>query len=280
MMSTHNTLLKGQWTEFRKHYDIGPVIGSGSFSVVCTVIHRSTGLEYAAKFTSREEADKELDSLRSLKTPRAGNILSYHDDAFEDDTGQYKCLVSELMEGPNLQEALEERGSYSEEDARDILRHILEGLKDIHTSGMVHRDLKLENVLLPSEERHTRVKIADFGLSTSWSDSKPKLRKRCGTPIYVAPEVLPSDCEYDNKVDVWSAGVILYMLLSGCPPFWGESVPELLRSIMKHDLRFSDPVWELVSPAAKDLIRGMMTKDPSSRLSAEEALGHSWMLVE
>ena len=105
------------------------------------------------------------------------------------------------------------------------------------------------------------------------------LRQRCGTPAFVAPEILPQDSEYDNKVDVWSAGVILYILLSGFPPFWGDDLQHLLASIMTEDLKFTDPAWELVSQSGKDLIRGMMAKDPSSRPSVQEALAHPWMMM-
>ena len=271
-------LASGSWARFKQAYDVGPVIGTGSFSSVCKVVQRSTGVEYAGKFTGQHEADKEISVLRQLRRNcNSEHLLEYHDVA-EDESGRYICLVSDLMKGPDLQAALEERGSYTEEDARVILCQILEALKNMHESGVVHRDLKLENVLLPSAEHNTKIKIADFGMAASWSSSRPKMRKRCGTPAFVAPEVLPEDCEYDNKVDVWSAGVILYMLLSGCPPFWGRDIPHLLASIMDEALEFTDPAWELVTPAAKDLLRRMMTKEPSSRLSAEEALAHPWIL--
>ena len=271
-------LAKGSWKCFLDAYEIGPVIGTGSFSVVCKVLKRSTGVEYAGKFTVLHDAGKELSASRKLRHFHEGPLLLYH-DVVEDETGCYVCLVSDLMKGRDLQSALEDRGSYSEEDARAIMLQILESLKCMHESGLVHRDLKLENVLLPTADDHTRIKIADFGLSAFWTTGAPMLRQRCGTPAFVAPEILPKDCEYDNKIDMWSAGVILYFLLSGFPPFWGDDLQHLLSSIMSEDPKFTDPAWELVTPAGKDLIRGMLAKDPLFRPSVEEALAHPWMLV-
>ena len=274
-----NALADGSWKRFLEVYEIGSVIGTGSSSVVCKVVKRSTRVEYAGKFTCQHEARKELNTLQQLRSDGRSerNFLSYQ-DAIEDETGRYTCLVSDLMRGSNLLTALRDRGSYSEEDARDIFRQILEGLRDMHESGMVHRDLKLENVLLPSAECHTSIKIADFGFAAPWSACDPKLKDRCGTPLFVAPEILPNDCEYDNKVDVWSAGVILHMILGGHPPFWGKNLADLLNSISKEKLHFTDPVWELVSAEAKDLIRTMMTKEHAARPSAEQALRHPWIL--
>ena len=285
-------LTNGSWKRFLEVYEIGPAIGSGTCSVVHKITKRSTGIEYAGKFTTQKEAYKELDAMQMLReavdvrsrVDSSGNndlILNYHDAVNDDDSGHYMCLVSDLMRGPsNLLDALHDRGSYSEEDTRSIMRQILEALADIHESGMVHRDIKLDNVLLPSAECHTSIKIADFGFAAPWSESEPKLKQRCGTPLFISPEQadLSSECEYDNKVDVWAAGVILFMLLSGYPPFWGRNVPDLLHSISKENPRFGDPAWELVSPEAKDLVLHMLAKEPSSRFSAEEALRHPWML--
>ena len=278
--SRHDALGKGSWERFRDVYEIGPVIGTGSFSVVCKVMKRSTGVEYAGKFTVRShEAGQEINASEMLRQQcqSDGPVLLHH-DVIEDDTGCYMCLVSDLMKGRDLQTALEDRGSYSEEDARAIMCQILEALQHIHESGLVHRDVKLENVLLPTAEHHTSIKIADFGLSARWTRGAPKLQRCCGTPAFVAPEILRIDREYDNKVDVWSAGVILYNLLSGFPPFWGDNLPQVLDSIRLHEPEFTDPAWHLVTPAGKDLIRGMLSKDPSSRPSVEEVLAHPWML--
>ena len=288
-------LTDGSWKRFLEVYDIGSsVLGSGASSVVCKITKRSTGIEYAGKFTIQQEAHKELRALQALQrydglridsSSSSDSILTYH-DAFNDDSGHYTCIVSDLMKGPTLLAALHDRGSYSEEDARAIMRQILEALVNIHESGMVHRDIKLNNVLLPSAECHTSIKIADFGFAAPWSESEPKLKQRCGTPLFISPEQaglsrdLSSECEYDNKVDVWAAGVILFMLLSGYPPFWGRNIPDLLHSIAKKNPRFGDPAWELVSPEAKDLVLHMLAKEPSSRLSAKEALRHPWILED
>ena len=212
-------------------------------------------------------------------------------DAFVESSGGRYCdsqpttvvyMVSELMKGGDLQSALQERGSYAEDDARAVMKQLLRSLVFLHddAAGITHRDIKLENILLQSEFDPTKIKLTDFGLSAAGTSASPSMTQCCGTPAYVAPEVLERtpDRLYSNKVDLWSSGVVLFMLLSGYPPFlMGTKMSELLRSILEARPNFNDPVWELVSEEAKDLVQKLLTKDPRERLSAREALLHPWL---
>ena len=184
------------------------------------------------------------------------------------------------MYGSDLLAALANRGSFNEGDARLIMRQLLMALDRVHGAGVVHRDIKLDNILLPSADDLTEIKLCDFGLTGIVTPSEPRLSTRCGTPLYVAPEVLARDCRYDTKVDMWSAGVVLYMLLAGSPPFYSSTLQGILQRIESGEISLSGPAWGRVTPEAKDFVRALLTKDPERRLSAEEAMAHPWMMQE
>eukprot|EP00951_Prasinocladus_malaysianus_P033679 scaffold334715_cov32-Prasinocladus_malaysianus.AAC.1 len=194
-----------------------------------------------------------------------------------------------LLSGGPLSEALEDRGSLAEDDARGIISDVLRGVAYLHEHGYVHRDLKLSNVILEGDCITTRAKIVDFGMAKKFSAEIGK-HTMCGCPVTVAPEVLHSQGEneygkkvasYDTKADVWSCGVMLYMLLSGEPPFDSDQgIYALFRQIKKGSYNFNDnPAWHLVSDEAKGLIEKMMEIDPAERITAAEALKHPWMCL-
>ena len=187
-------------------------------------------------------------------------------------------MVCDLMKGGDLWSALQERGSYAEDDARAVMKQLLRSLVFLHDDvGITHRDVKLENILLPSELDPAKIKLSDFGLSAVGTSAFPSMKQRCGTPAYVAPEILERNPLYSNKVDLWSSGVVLFMLLSGYPPFWGSTMNKLLHSIRNARPEFNDPVWELISEEAQNLVQKLLTKNPEERLSAREALLHPWL---
>jgi len=193
---------------------------------------------------------------------------------FEENNKVY--LLTELLTGGELLDAVLEKGHYSEGDARLCFMKLLEGLAYLHTKKIAHRDLKLENLLLDRKDDISTVKIADFGLAKRAAEST--METICGTPQYVAPEVIlgiPGN-KYTFTVDLWSAGVILFILLGGYPPFYDEHEPRLFMKIRRGQYSFDDPVWAKVSDLAKDLIRKLLTTDPDKRLSADEALKHEW----
>jgi len=181
----------------------------------------------------------------------------------------------ELVEGSELFDRIVAKGYYTEKEAVNIIRQILDAVSYLHEVGIAHRDLKPENLLCSGENEDEIVKIADFGLSKMFS-AEQKLMTGCGTPGYVAPEVLLSET-YDSKVDLWSIGVITYILLSGYSPFYAENEAGLFEKIMTAEYDFDNECWDDISDSAKDFIKKLLTKEPENRLDVQEALEHDWM---
>jgi calcium-dependent protein kinase len=165
-----------------------------------------------------------------------------------------------------------------------VAQDLLDGLRYCHEQNVAHRDLKPENIILedtspPVDGRYTKIKLIDFGLSRVYEDDKI-MKSRVGTPYYIAPEVLGR--KYGRECDLWSAGVIIYILLCGYPPFRGSSDKEIYAEIKRCHLEFEDDpdeeIWSVVSADAKDLIRKLIVKDPSKRLTAADAMQHKWIV--
>ena len=206
-------------------------------------------------------------------------------------------IVSSLCQGGDLAQALGMRGCLGEEDAKKAMAGIFNGLSHLHSQGVAHRDIKLENILL-TDSKHdlSKVKIIDLGFAKHLASpgaaphaEASSLNTVCGTPMYIAPELVrpmvqrravPNKAFYGTQADMWSCGIILYCLLSGYPPFDPsscESMLDLFKNIEKAEFDFSDPVWETVSGEARSMIKCLLERDPSKRLTAEEALRHPWM---
>ena len=187
-------------------------------------------------------------------------------------------MVMELMTGGELFDRIVEKEKYSEEEARRVMQKLAEALVYCHSQGIVHRDLKPENLLYESEDEDANIKIADFGLAKLVSEAD-MMATACGTPGYVAPEIL-SGTPYDEKCDMWSLGVILYILLCGFPPFYDENNAELFAQIKAGNFDYPSPYWDDVSEGAKSLIDGLLVVDPAARLSAAEVLQHPWVVTK
>jgi len=262
---------------FSDRYQGLKVLGKGSFGEVILCKDKTTAMECAVKVISKRSLKKsssssallrEVQLLKELDHP---NIMKLYE--FFEDSG-YFYLVGELYTGGELFDEIISRKRFSEVDAARLLRQVLSGITYMHKNKIVHRDLKPENLLLESKNKEAQIKIIDFGLSTHFEGSK-KMKDKIGTAYYIAPEVLHGT--YDEKCDVWSVGVILYILLSGCPPFYGSNEYEILKRVETGKYSFNLPQWRKVSESAKDLIRRMLTYVPSMRISAREALEHEWM---
>jgi len=257
-------------------YDLGKIIGRGAFSVVKEGIRKASGKKYAIKCISKKLIDKkelsllerEIDIMKKLQHPNIIQLMEVID------TPDTLFLVLEYVSGGELFDSIVNKGSYSEIDAAKIVRQILEAIRYVHSNGIAHRDLKPENLLLSGEGKEEFVKIADFGLSKDFGQEQ--LQTSCGTPDYVAPEVLMGE-PYDMSVDLWSIGVICYVLLCGFPPFYGETQKELFENIMSGTFDFPDPEWSDVSDAAKHFIQKILVVNPNERYTAEEALDDPWM---
>jgi calcium/calmodulin-dependent protein kinase I len=235
-------------SDIYKKYDIQKEIGKGAFSVVHLAVNKETKEKCAVKIIDKKEANSEQDEKRLrtevdiLKKVKHPNIIALK-DLYE--TPEKLHLVMELVTGGELFDKIVEKGQYTEKEASAIVSKILSAVDYLHENGIAHRDLKPENLLLRSQN-DTDIMISDFGLSKIIGEDK-MMATACGTPYYVAPEVLQAS-GYDKEVDLWSLGVISYLLLCGFPPFYGESLPEVFfEQIMKADYDFPDPYWSEVS---------------------------------
>jgi len=187
------------------------------------------------------------------------------------DEEDYFYIILEIVRGGELFDKIVERGFFSEKDAADVVQQILQAVEYMHSNGVTHRDLKPENLLCSGGE-HDVIKIADFGLSKEGDN----LQTACGSPGYVAPEILLG-VDYDNSVDVWSVGIIAYVLLCGYPPFYAENPADVYRLIIEVKYEFLEPEWNDISDAAKNFIKQILVKNPSDRPSASELLDHAWL---
>ena len=244
---------------------------SGAFAVVKRVQNRKTGEIAAAKIIDKKNVTSdterlaiEMEVLRKVNHP---NIIKL-EDIFETDDFLY--IVTEIVTGGELFDRIVSKGSYTERDAANLVKKVIEGLEYIHEMGIVHRDLKPENLLLKSKDNDVDVKIADFGLSKIMG-SAAMTQTACGTPGYVAPEVLKGS-GYGKEVDMWSVGVITYILLCGFPPFYNENIPLLFESILRCDFDYPADYFDDVTDSALDFIDALLVGSPKKRLSATEAL--------
>ncbi|CAM9413077.1 unnamed protein product [Chrysoparadoxa australica] len=265
-------------SDFHGSYRLGRELGEGAFSLVREGTHRNTNKTYAIKcikrdqLPSEDEADlmAEVDILKSLSHPNIIDIYQFYRD-----DPKYYFVVIEFMKGGELFNRIVKKSFYNEKEARDLCRIMLDSVKYMHDRHVVHRDLKPENLLLTSQNDDANIKIADFGFARSFKAGP--MKSQCGTPGYVAPEILKHS-EYTSSVDMWSIGVIIYILLGGYPPFHDASQPRLFRKIRAGSFRFHPEYWGGVSNEAKDLIRRLLTVDPQKRLTAGQAVVHPWLL--
>lgn len=200
------------------------------------------------------------------------NIIKLY-DMYSNSTKLY--LIMELVNGGELFDRIVDKGSYTEQDAAQLISKICMAVKYLHSKDIVHRDLKPENLLYASADDDAEIKLADFGLSAV-AKGNDTLRTACGTPGYVAPEVLRNK-GYSKAVDMWSVGVITYILLCGFPPFYEENTAKLFETIMSASYDFPSPYWDDISEDAKNLIRRLLVVNPAERLTAEQVLQDNWI---
>jgi len=255
-------------------YDLTPtVLGQGYFAVVKVGIIKQTQDKVAIKFVNKKLVEKqenlktETSLLQMVDHP---NIVKLIDIC---DTRDTLFIIMELMEGGELYDEIVKRKHFTEKDASFIMYQLFLALDYLHKRGIVHRDLKLENLLI-KKPGSLEIKLADFGLSKVYTGEA--LQTACGTPYYVAPEILQGD-GYDHKIDTWAAGVLLYVLLSGRLPFSGDSDVELFRAILETELIWKKPQFDTVSVEAKDIIQKLIIKDPKKRYDASQALEHVFL---
>lgn len=217
-----------------------------------------------------EDVRREVKILRALNGH--SNLVKFY-DAFEDQENVY--IVMELCEGGELLDMILSRGGkYSEDDAKAVMVQILNVVAFCHLQGVVHRDLKPENFLYTTKDESSELKAIDFGLS-DFVRPDERLNDIVGSAYYVAPEVLHRS--YSTEADVWSIGVIAYILLCGSRPFWARTESGIFRAVLKADPGFDEGPWPSLSSEAKDFVKRLLNKDPRKRISAAQALSHPWI---
>ncbi|CAD8119762.1 unnamed protein product [Paramecium sonneborni] len=259
-----------------KVYTLGQVLGQGAFGKVWKVTHKTTGLIRAMKQIRKQELIKEdeqkmFSEMNLLKNLDHPNVVKLY-ELYQDSNNYY--LITEYLCGGELFERIKKMNSFSEKRASDLMRQILMAVVYCHDQKIVHRDLKPENVLFSGTEPEALLKVIDFGCSRRFNTQK-NMTKRLGTPYYIAPEVLNHN--YNEKCDVWSCGVILYILLCGYPPFTGKNENEIFEKVKLGKIKFPIEEWDTISREAKNLIQRMLQVDVNSRYSASQALNDPWI---
>ncbi|KAI5061200.1 hypothetical protein GOP47_0023705 [Adiantum capillus-veneris] len=289
-------------------YELGSELGRGQFGIIRSCKHQSLGTIFACKSISKlgircsrdienvirevllmKKLSKSADSLQACPTifsatdrtshrsftsaaPACG-IVGLH-DVVED--SRFVHLIMDICQGGDLFDRIVKRKCYPEAQAASLLKSLLETLQLCHSMGVMHRDLKPENILFFDESDASPIKLADFGLALEFTPGQ-KVSGMAGSTFYMAPEMLRGE-EYTEQIDMWSAGVILYVLLSGVPPFWEATEQETLKAIQEGDLSFPPDPWAGISSSAKDLIIHIICADAEARLSPAQALKHPWIL--
>ncbi|XP_052147181.1 calcium-dependent protein kinase 9 [Oryza glaberrima] len=259
-------------------YQLGRELGRGEFGVTHLATDRATRERLACKSipkrrlrTAVDVADvrREVAIMASLPDhPALVRLRAAYEDA------DAVHLVMELCDGGELFDRIVARGRYTERAAAAAARTVAEVVRACHAHGVMHRDLKPENFLYAGKAEDAQLKAIDFGLSVFFRPGE-RFREIVGSPYYMAPEVLRRD--YGPEVDIWSAGVILYILLCGVPPFWAETEQGVARAILRGAADFDREPWPRISRAAKSLVRQMLDVDPRRRPTAQQVLDHPWL---
>jgi len=255
------------------------IIGKGHYGVVRECIDRVTKQTLAVKSIDKSKIGR-LDHLQ-----REIYVLSAidHDsiikmiDCYED--AEYVHIVTEKYTGGELFDQIIKKstpfGCFSERKAADVIMSLLEAVAYLHENDIVHRDIKPENILFESNEKDAAIKLIDFGLSRNHSKDEDPMTNRVGTAYYMSPDLLKG--KYDNSCDMWSVGIVAYILLCGYPPFNGSTDSEIQDATRKGHLEFSTSEWITKSNDAKDFIKCLLRRDPRRRFTAKQALMHPWI---
>ena len=270
------------------NYKIINKLGKGSFGSVFKVKNRITGEIRAMKIIKNTTINdnngaantkflKEIQVLKELEHPNIIKIFEYYID------NKYHYIITELLTGGELYESILKFQKFNEKKAAYIMKQILSAINYLHSKGIVHRDIKPENILVQNDNKkgndsidEIQIKLIDFGASNFFKENE-KLTLKVGSPYYIAPEVLNKS--YNEKCDIWSAGVVLYVMLTGNFPFVGKTSQKLFESIKTGKYKDTGKEWEAISKEAKDLIKKMLQLDVSKRISASQCLQSPFLAI-
>jgi MAP kinase interacting serine/threonine kinase len=291
------------------YYLTGEHLGQGAYATVQTCVRRDTGVEYAVKIIEKRPENSRTRVIKEIETfhlcsghPNIVQLIEY----FEENDKFY--LIFEKMRGGPLLNHIQQRICFTEHEACLVVRDIVDALKYLHDRGIAHRDLKPENILCTHPDRVSPVKLCDLDLAskmvatmhTPTAITTPELQSPVGSAEFMAPEVVDAfvgeALSYDKRCDLWSLGVILYIMLCGYPPFYGEcdaidcgwdrGLPcqdcqdSLFARIQKGEYYFPDEEWSHISPWVKDLIRHLLVKDASQRYTVDDVMRHDWLHMQ
>ncbi|KAL9682068.1 hypothetical protein QQ045_013861 [Rhodiola kirilowii] len=259
----------GRKNKLEDDYELDSTIGQGKFGSVWLCRCKTSGAEFACKTLRKgeETVQREVEIMQHLSGH--GGVVTLH--AVYEDSDCFH-LVMELCSGGRLIDHITKEGLLSEQRAASIMKELMVVIKYCHEMGVVHRDIKPENILLTTAGK---MKLADFGLAMRVTYGQ-KLNGLAGSPAYVAPEVLLGN--YSEKVDIWSAGILLHLLLVDTLPFQGDSLEAVFEAIKNVKLDFNSGPWASISKPARNLVERMLTRDTSARITAEEVQNHPWIL--
>lgn len=252
-------------------------MGSGGYGAVYLAMNKQTGVKVAVKAMQKgkiqdyESFKNEITILMGLDHP---NIIKLHETW---ETERICFLVTELCEGGELFFFITKRKHLTEAQAALVMRQAFYALNYLHTNRICHRDIKPENFLLYKADDDSHVKLIDFGLAKKVGQNEV-MNAPNGTPYYIAPEVLKGS--YTTQCDNWSMGIVLFIMLSGKPPFGGKANKEIIDNVLTGSYNYNNPVWENISDSAKDLIDKLLNKQADERLTAEEAYNHPWLATQ
>lgn len=263
------------YDSYERKYEIFEKIGEGTLATIYRAENIFTKESVACKFFRHEKLrlkdrisiHQEVDIMKSLEHPNLVNFL----DFYENSTGCY--LFMEYVPGGDLFDRMYKKMFYYEDEARNLVYNLLIGVKYCHDNGICHRDLKPENLLL-SGSKDVDIKIGDFGIASKVCGNN--LTLQCGSLNFMAPEILNNQ-NYGKPVDMWSVGVITYILLVGYPPFQDDSFGRIPSKIKHAKYEFHQDDWRAISELAKEFIRNILILDPRSRFTVNDALAHSWI---
>ncbi|KAF3615584.1 Calcium-dependent protein kinase 4 [Capsicum annuum] len=272
-------VLPYQTPRIGEYYTLGKKLGQGQFGTTYLCSENATGLEYACKSIPKRKLFCKEDYEDVWREIQIMHHLSEHPyvvrikGTYEDNV--FVHIVMEVCKGGELFDRIVQKGHFTEKKAAQLVKTIVKVVEACHSLGVMHRDLKPENFLFDSSDEDAKLKATDFGLSIFYKPGQ-YFSDVVGSPYYVAPEVLHK--YYGPEIDVWSAGVILYILLSGVPPFWAETDNGIFKQILKGKIDFESEPWPQISDSAKDLVKKMLTRDPRARLTAHQVLCHPWIV--
>ena len=277
------TITSGQFVkegmgDLYSNYELCNYIGKGGFGRVYKVHHKLSNQYRAMKIIQCKSIsdnhsstiNKEINILKNLDHPNIIKVYEFYQSE------KYVYIINELCTGGELFDKIVDVKFFSENVASNIMRQLLSAVAYCHENGVIHRDLKPENILIENSEEKDKeffhIKVIDFG--TCEILKKKKLTEQIGTSFYIAPEVIKNS--YNEKCDLWSCGVILYILLCGSPPFYGKNEKEIFKKIIEGNFTFRHKIWNKISTEAKNLVLKLLQVNPDKRLSAKEALEDIW----